>query len=204
MWYVRYKKGDILHFNPNHDPSNGQFARSKGAKFQINYSTGAIDTKIEHDDQKQVHRLMKTIKYDDTEHGLKSPEETLRSRSGNCHDQSLLELKLLREKGYKPKAAFVMEYDPKTYQGGVTHSFVYYKDGNKTKWFEHAWGDKSGIHEFKNFKEIQKEIEKIHKVKNKFGDNKKFTDLAWGNFDDKNLKPGDTLQDIVNKAFEFN
>lgn len=30
MWYIKYKNGDILHFNPNHDPSNGQFSEGKG------------------------------------------------------------------------------------------------------------------------------------------------------------------------------
>ena len=31
-WYVTYKNTDILHFNPNHDPSNGQFAPKSFAK----------------------------------------------------------------------------------------------------------------------------------------------------------------------------
>lgn len=142
---------------------------------------------------------MKKIKYDNTDHKLKSANQVIKDKSGNCHDQVMLELKELKSAGLKPKAAFVMEYNPKTFQGGTTHSFVYYKDGGKVKWFENAWGDKKGIHEFNSFDEIKKEIEKIHKKDNAFGNNKEFTKLAWGQF---NAAPGDSLQDIVDKSLK--
>lgn len=32
MWYIKYKNGDILHFNPNHDPRNGRFSEGKGGR----------------------------------------------------------------------------------------------------------------------------------------------------------------------------
>lgn len=31
-WYITYKNNDLLHFNPNHDPRNGQFADGGGSK----------------------------------------------------------------------------------------------------------------------------------------------------------------------------
>lgn len=31
-WYITYKNNDLLHFNPNHDPRNGQFAEGRGSK----------------------------------------------------------------------------------------------------------------------------------------------------------------------------
>lgn len=35
MWCIKYKNGDILHFNPNHDPSNGQFSEGKGVDSKV-------------------------------------------------------------------------------------------------------------------------------------------------------------------------
>ena len=152
--------------------------------------------------QQALQSRMKAIKYDASNHGLKSAEQVKKDGSGNCHDQVMLELKELRAMGLKPKAAFVMEYNPKTYQGGTTHSFVYYKDNGKTKWFENAWGNKQGIHEFNSFTDIKKEIERIHNKDDAFGNNKEFSKLAWGTFDDSIIKPGDTLQDIVDKSLK--
>ena len=144
-----------------------------------------------------ISQKMRSIKYDSSTHGLKSPEQVLKDKSGNCHDQVMLEMKLLKEAGYNPKAAFVMEYNPKTFQGGTTHSFVYYKDGNKIKWLENAWGGREGIHTFNSFKDIKKEIESTHRERNEFGDNSKYSELAWGEF---NAQPGDSLQQIVDKS----
>lgn len=149
---------------------------------------------------KVISNKMRSIKYDFSAHGLKSAEQVKKDGSGNCHDQVMLELKELRAAGYQPKAAFVMEYNPKTNQGGTTHSFVYYNEGNTTKWFENAWGGREGIHTFNNFKDIRKEIESIHSNSNEFGDNREYPKLAWGTFDDSKIKPGDTLQDIVDKS----
>ena len=62
---------------------------------------------------------------------LKSPEEVFTSKSGSCHDQVMFEMYCLRKMGLTPKAEFFIEYHPHKTQGGMTHSFVYYKKENK-------------------------------------------------------------------------
>lgn len=167
----------------NKDVKVFELSNTKGDRF--------IDT------PKQISSKMKTIKYDSSNHGLKTPDQVLKDGSGNCHDQVMLELKLLKDAGYSPKAAFVMEYNPKTFQGGTTHSFVYYQEGNKVNWLENAWGSREGIHSFNSFDDIKKEIESIHHERNEFGNNSKYSQLAWGEF---NANAGDNLQDIVDKS----
>lgn len=146
-------------------------------------------------------KQMRSLKYDDTVHPLKSPDETLKSGSGNCHDQTLLELRELRKMGYKPQAHFCIEVNPKTGQGGVTHSFVTYRENGAVKWFENAWGGREGIHSFASMADVKKEIEKAHK-NGEFGDNVAHKQMLWGTFDDSKVKPGDSLQDIVDKCLD--
>ena len=142
---------------------------------------------------------MKHFSYDFTDHPLKSPREVARSKSGNCHDQVMYELSELRKMGKNPKAAFLIEANPMTNQGGTTHSFVYYKEGNKTVWFENAWSGHEGLHEFNSFAEIKKDIEKRHR-NGEFGDIQNHPKLYWGEFDDSVVRPGDSLQTIVDKC----
>lgn len=148
-----------------------------------------------------LSKRMRSFKYDDTVHPLKTPTETARTKSGNCHDQVMYELSELRKSGKDPKAAFLIEANPKTNQGGTTHSFVYYQEGNKTVWFENAWGGHEGLHEFDSFADIKKDISKRHK-NGEFGDSSNYSKLYWGEFDDSVVRPGDSLQDIVNKCME--
>lgn len=94
---------------------------------------------------------------------LKSPEEVYTSKSGSCHDQVMFEMYYLRKMGLNPKAEFFIEYHPHKTQGGMTHSFVYYKKDGKVCWFEHAWGGMEGIHVFKSLGTIKKYIRDKHK-----------------------------------------
>lgn len=133
------------------------------------------------------------ISYDTTNHKLRSPKDTLRLGKGNCHDQVLLELDVLKRMGWDPKAKFLIEVDSKTGQGGQTHSYVYFKNGNKYIWFENAWEDQSGIHEYDSEKELHDDVMK------KFRNNTTMNKIYSGDFD---AEPGDTLQQIVNKSLK--
>lgn len=130
---------------------------------------------------------------------LKTADEVERTGSGSCHDQVMYEMKKLRELGYKPKAEFVIEYDPKTGQGGTTHSFVHFKNGNQTIWFENAWGGEEGVHKYSSLKEIKEDIRRKHKD-GQFGDNKQFTKLEFSDFKPDKQKPGSSLQEVVDVA----
>ena len=126
---------------------------------------------------------------------LKSPMETLRD-GGSCHDMTFAELKVLRSMGFEPKAKFLMEVDNKG-QGGMTHSFVYFKKGKKTYWFENAWRDRAGIHPYDSIKDIKNEFVNSHK-NGTFGDSKKYKNLIFSDFNEENHKVGESLQDFVN------
>ena len=136
---------------------------------------------------------MKKLKYKEYT-TLQSPEKTMKY-GGSCHDQTFATLKSLRKMGLKPKAKFLMEVDDKG-QGGMTHSFAYYKNGNKTVWFENAWKDRAGLHEFDSIKDIQKEFKKAHK-NGSFGNSKKYKNLIWSDFNEKEHKTGENLQEFV-------
>lgn len=147
------------------------------------------------------NHMWEDFEYDNSDHKLQSPQKTFDKKSGNCHDQTVFEMDMLKKNGYKPKAAFLMEIDPETGEGGQTHSFVYYNpygyetDPNKAiNWFENAWHDKAGIHSYSNFNALKQDIERY------FGtDKNKYTKIVWGEFDGE---PGDDLQDIIDKSLK--
>lgn len=142
---------------------------------------------------KPLESIMKDFSYDSTNHKLRSPEETAELKRGNCHDQVLYEIDQLKKSGKDPKAKFLIEVDSKTGQGGQTHSYVYYKDGEQYVWFENAWGDQAGTHKYDSEKELHDDVMK------KFRNNTSMDKIYTGNF---NARPGDTLQDIVNKSLK--
>ena len=128
---------------------------------------------------------------------LKSPEEVVSSRKGSCHDQVMLELNELRAMGIDAKAQFMIEYDPKTSRGGMTHSFVYFKSNGKTYWLENSWGGQEGLHEFNSLDDIKKDILNKHST-GVFGSKKKYSNIEFSDFG--NHVPGESLQELVDKA----
>lgn len=142
---------------------------------------------------------MKKVKYKNFTK-LMSPKEFAKKQSGSCHDQVMYEMSELRKSGFDPKACFVMEVDDKG-QGGMTHSFVYYKNGDKVTWFENAWQEKAGVHNYGSLKDIKQEIIKAHKD-GIFGEKTKFKNLLFGTFNDKDHTPGETLQEFVDKCLK--
>lgn len=145
-----------------------------------------------------LSNYMKKIKYKEFD-TLMSPEEVQKQKRGSCHDQVMFEMSQLRKMGYDPKACFVMEYDKN--QGGMTHSFVYYRDNGKVNWIENAWSERAGIKSYNSLKEIKSEIHKAHSS-GEYGDISSFPKLVFGEFDDSEHVPGETLQELVDKCLK--
>lgn len=146
---------------------------------------------------KELSKSLQKVKYKEFTK-LMSPKAVEKLKKGSCHDQVMFEMAELRKMGIKPKATFVMECSDDG-QGGMTHSFVHYKKGGKTVWLENAWSERAGRHEYGSLNDIKKEIRKAHKS-GEFGDNRVYNNLIFGKFDDKEHKPGESLQELVNKC----
>lgn len=84
---------------------------------------------------------------------------------GSCHDQVFYELEALEALGLAPQAKFIMAVD-KDGIGGETHSFVYWVDIDKAYWFENAWEDYRGIHEFASESELIDAVVGAFKARN--------------------------------------
>ena len=132
---------------------------------------------------------------------LKSPDQTLRDGSGDCHSQVMLEIDQLKKLGVSPKALFFIEYDPKTNQGGQTHSFVYYNKNGKTYWFENAWGGHEGIHQYNSVANMKRDVIQAH-LSEQSSNRKKYSELEFGDFNPDEHVPGETLQELVDKCLK--
>lgn len=151
-----------------------------------------------HKTPRQLSRSLQKIKYKEFTK-LMSPKAVEKLKKGSCHDQVMYEMSELRKMGIKPKAKFLMECSDDG-QGGMTHSFVYYKKGKKTCWLENAWSNRAGITEYNSINDIKKEIRKAHKT-GEFGNKAKYKNLIFADFDDRKHRPGESLQELVDKCF---
>lgn len=147
---------------------------------------------------KSLTNSMRNFKYKEFTK-LMSPDQVEKTKSGSCHDQVVYEMDRLRKMGYKPKAKFLMEFDDNG-QGGMTHSFVYFKKGKKTYWVENAWSERAGVTPYNSIADIKKTIRNAHKS-GEFGNKKRYKNLAFTDFDDRKHKTGETLQQLVDKCF---
>ena len=95
---------------------------------------------------------------------LLSPEELLLSKCGVCWDQVELERKLFNDVNINCDTFFIYIDDNDILP---SHTFLTFKLNSKYYWFEHAWYDMKGIHEYDNIKTL------LNDVKTKFIDSKK-------------------------------
>ena len=106
--------------------------------------------------------MKNNIKYEhnDSSWKLKSYEEVLQTKSGDCHDQSLFEYTVFNRQNIKCGRLFIIEYyGDKIHDAGATHTICYFIKNNKYYWFENAWDNKRGIHgPYSNLNELKKDI----------------------------------------------
>lgn len=140
--------------------------------------------------------MHKNIKYKST--GIyHSPEETIKSKSGDCHDQAELAYKCLNALGYSAGKLFLVEYYDYNKPGGKTHTLTYFRSNsindNKVFWFENAWGDKAGIHKLPNTISNEKLFAPVFDAWDWSG---KCDKLYW-TLANKNIKYGSNLGEYV-------
>ena len=95
------------------------------------------------------------------EYIVQSAEEVLESNIGTCWDQVELERDWFSNHNYIFKTLFLgfnVDYE-NTYP---THTFLLYENDNKWYWFENAWEDERGIHEFNSFNDALNHVKDQH------------------------------------------
>lgn len=91
------------------------------------------------------------------EYRLQSPEELLESGHGVCWDTVELERRWFTEHGFSPKTYFVMYAK----EGGTdlpTHTFLAYEQKERWYWFEQAFADQRGLHEYSSLDELLQDV----------------------------------------------
>ena len=86
-------------------------------------------------------------------------KELIDAGYGVCWDFVELQRAFFEEKGIKHKSFWIDSLA----QGGNTHTFSLFNEDGKCKWFEYAWGDKKGIHEYPTIQEALDDIRKKYK-----------------------------------------
>ncbi len=79
-------------------------------------------------------------------------KEVIKSGIGTCYDQTELERLWFEKNNYIFKTIFAW-FEVGRENDFPTHAFLIYKNNNKWYWFEHAFFDLEGIHEFNAEKE---------------------------------------------------
>ena len=94
-----------------------------------------------------------------TEYSLMSPEEVLKYKKGVCTDQSEFERDWFKKHNYNFDVMSIQLFRENDAPG---HAFLWYEENGKYYWFEHAWGDETGIHKYNSYEEL------IDDIKSKF------------------------------------
>lgn len=130
---------------------------------------------------------------------LKSPDGVVDSKSGSCHDQVVFEYNALKAMGKKPKILFFIAYKEGSDQGGMTHSLVYYNEGNKIKWFENSWSGNEGIHTYDSLSDLKADIKKMY---SNMPDAKNFPELEFKSASISDFDTGMSLGEFVSGIME--
>lgn len=141
----------------------------------------------------ELQRWMKThLKYINFTKCL-SPEEVLKKGGGSCHDQVVFAEYFFRKMKVKYGKLFFMEYDKEKGAGGMTHTLLFYYEGDKLFWFENSWGGEEGIHgPYNSLPDLKKD------VKTKFMRCSKYDSMFFSR--KVLLKEGMSLQEIVDST----
>lgn len=103
------------------------------------------------------HNKMTSDMYEN--YSLMSYEEVLKYKKGICTDQCEFERHWFDINNYQYKVMNIQIFRKDTAPG---HVFLIYQDNNKYNWFENAWYDERGIHEYDSYETL------INDIKNKF------------------------------------
>lgn len=125
---------------------------------------------------------------------LKSSDSVVESKSGSCHDQVVFEYNALKTMGKKPKILFFIAYREGSNQGGMTHSLVYYSEGNKIKWFENSWSGMEGIHTYDSLSDLKADIRRLY---SNMPDAKNFPELEFKSASISDFDTGMNLGEFV-------
>ena len=130
--------------------------------YKINESV-ILESNNEFKNETELLNWMKNnIRYEhnDSSWKLKSYEEVLQTKSGDCHDQSLFEYTVFNRQNIKCGRLFIIEYyGNEIHNAGATHTICYFIKNNKYYWFENAWDNKRGIHgPYSNLNELKEDI----------------------------------------------
>lgn len=95
---------------------------------------------------------------------LKSSQEVLDTKCGDCHSQCNLLIKLLRQLDIHGNKLFFIEYNDNESSNAMTHTLVWYRDDSKkVYWIENAWGGMKGVHgPYNSLSDLKQEIINIH------------------------------------------
>ena len=112
----------------------------------IKYGFLGSDNKVYFDDSDWLDKFV-----------LQSIDDILSTKVGNCFDQVELERDWFNKHNYKFNIYFQrIEVD---YTNPYPmHTFLVYENNNKYYWFENAWSDNKGIHEFDNLEDLFKDV----------------------------------------------
>ena len=152
--------------------SNGNIILDDSSEIRLSdnqalWINGNISTILESNNEfknetELLNWMKNNIKYEhnDSSWKLKSYEEILQTKSGDCHDQSLFEYTVFNQQNIKCGRLFIIEYyGDKIHDAGATHTMCYFIKNNKYYWFENAWDNKRGIHgPYSNLNELKEDI----------------------------------------------
>lgn len=103
---------------------------------------------------------------------LSSPEEVLNNKVGTCFDIVELERTYFKNLDLKFNTFFMIYYEGKKV---YTHTFIVYEEKEKFYWFEYAWRNCQGIHEYMSLFDLLTDVREKFKKNN----NIKFMDTDY-------------------------
>ncbi len=101
------------------------------------------------------HQELTSDMYDN--YSLMTPEEVLKNKRGICVDQSEFERNWFSKNNFEYK---VMVIQIERGDSAPGHQFLIYKEIDKYYWFENAWYDERGIHEYSSYEELIEDIKR--------------------------------------------
>lgn len=137
------------------------------------------------------------------EYYLQTPEELLVSQHGVCWDSAELERDWFVKKGYQTEVYFMM-YAKEGTSNLPTHTFLVFEKDNKWFWFEHAFGDQRGIHEYASREELLDDVKIKHHqyaVQHRGATNDDFARLRLSTYEtpDYGSSPNEFVANIIKK-----